>query len=112
MTHAIVVGVIRSGDILVIDNAVIHVSGENDDSAEYLWDRFQVLVLTLPTYSPELNPIELIWNVTVQRMQSFRLGTEMTEGYSVKELAVWVMKNTIGIEDAFKLFQKCGYIFR
>ena len=111
ITHAIVMGVLVGGDILVLDNAAIHVSGENDDIGEYLWDRFRILVLTLPTYSPELNPIELIWNVMIQRMQSFTLGTEISEGYTVKELAVYVMKNIITMEDSRKSYKKCGYIF-
>ena len=104
-------GILVGGDILVLDNAAIHVSGENEDLGEYLWDRFKILLLTLPTYSPELNPIELIWNVMVQRMQSFTLGTEIAEGYSVKELAVYVMKNTITMEDSRKSYKKCGYVF-
>ena len=111
ITHAIVMGVLVGGDILVLENAAIHISGENNDIREYLWDRFRILVLTLPTYSPELNPIELIWNVMIQRMQSFTLGTEISEGYTVKELAVYVMKNIITMEDSRKSYKKCGYIF-
>ena len=54
-------------DIIVCDNAAIHKSGYNDDLAEYLWDcpglngePLRILLLPLPTRSPELNPIELL----------------------------------------------------
>lgn len=85
-------GVLVSGDILVLDNAAIYVSGEKDHLEDYLWDKFEILVLTLPTSSPELNPIELIWNVTVQSMQSFTLSTKITDSYTMKELEVYMIE--------------------
>ena len=102
-------GVLEEGDILVVDNASIHVSGENDDLDEFLWEEFSILMIRLPTYSPELNPIELIWNLVVMRMQSFTLENNMDVQYNTRELAICVMKK-ISRKDVKKAYTRCGYM--
>jgi hypothetical protein len=64
--EAIIAGFLKSGDILVMDNAAIHVFGENDVLVDFLWENFGIHMLMLPTRSPELNPIELLWQILVQ----------------------------------------------
>ena len=54
-------GFLSHGDFLVLDNAAIHFQGENDGLEDWLWSRCGIWVLSLPTRSPELNPIELLW---------------------------------------------------
>jgi hypothetical protein len=54
-------GFLSDGDFLVLDNAAIHFQGENDGLEDWLWSRCGIWVLSLPTRSPELNPIELLW---------------------------------------------------
>ena len=49
------------GDVLIMDNASIHTGQEADIVEDLLWEAMQVLVVFLPTRSPELNPIELIF---------------------------------------------------
>jgi hypothetical protein len=39
---------------------------------EFLWYNFRVFVLTLPARAPEWNPIEQVWNVYDQKMQTYR----------------------------------------
>lgn len=56
-------------DYLVLDNAAIHDGGSNDNLDDWLWDNFRICVLFLPARSPELNPIELVWNAMVQRLK-------------------------------------------
>ena len=62
--------------MLVCDNASIHEKGYNVDLADYLWnipglgrEPLYILLLPLPTQSPELNPIELVWNTLVMRIR-------------------------------------------
>lgn len=43
--------------VLIIDNATHHPKGRINDIA----DRYGFLVIFLPKYSPDLNPIELYW---------------------------------------------------
>ena len=66
-------GFFHEGDILVLDNAAIHRGGENSVLEDWLWMQFGVLVLFLPPRSPELNPIELVWNTMVQRLRTVPL---------------------------------------
>jgi hypothetical protein len=49
------------GDILVVDNASIHFGGETWELLTTLLDTFGISYVFLPTYSPELNPCELVF---------------------------------------------------
>ena len=62
--------------MLVCDNATIHQQGYNSDLGDFLWNTpaldgepLRILLLPLPTRSPELNPIELVWHILVQRVK-------------------------------------------
>ena len=59
------------GDILVLDNATIHNGGLNLDLENWLWSNFRIYLLYLPASTPEWNPIELVWNILVQRLNVF-----------------------------------------
>jgi transposase len=60
------------GDVLIMDNASIHTGGEADIVEDLLWHSMQVLVIYLPTPSPELNPIKLVFHILARRIRSFR----------------------------------------
>ena len=98
----------HEGDVLVLDNAAIHFGGDNSVLEEWLWDQFGVLVLFLPPRSPELNPIELVWNTFVQWLRTVSLK-EMFEigGHSsaVKSLEI-LSKNTHSEVELF--YHKAG----
>lgn len=69
-------GWFEPGDILIMDNTAIHTGGEAVIVEDLLWNRqvngapLHVLVVCLPTRSPELNPIELLFHVLARRIQS------------------------------------------
>jgi hypothetical protein len=48
-----------------MDNDSIHTDRETDIVVDLLWHAMQVLVIFLPTRSPKLNPIALIFHVPV-----------------------------------------------
>jgi transposase len=64
----------KRGDVLIMDNASIHsTGGEVYIVEDLLWHAMQVLVVFLPTRSPELNPIELmIFHILARLIWSYR----------------------------------------
>lgn len=65
--------VLEYGDYIVMDNAAIHRFEGGRVLAEWL-DSFGVTMIYLPVYSPELNPVELLFNKfkTVLHRYEFR----------------------------------------
>ena len=71
---AIALGFLKPGDVLVLDNAPMHLGGENVDLEEFLWVHHRIWLLTLPTRTPEWNPIEQVWKVLVRRIKKVPMG--------------------------------------
>jgi len=59
--QAIESGNLMSGDILVIDNARVHGGYDTWPILELLLNTADIQIVFLPMYSPELNPIELVF---------------------------------------------------
>ena len=82
--EAIACAWLRPHDIVICDNSAIHQSGFNNNLSDWIWNApaldgepLRILLLPLPTQSPELNPIKLIWYVLVQRVKyGMKRGTE------------------------------------
>lgn len=53
--------ILEYGDIIVVDNVALHCFDGGQALAEWL-DSFGVTLLYLPVYSPELTPVELVFN--------------------------------------------------
>jgi hypothetical protein len=104
---AIARGFLKEGDVLIMDNASIHRFKENEVLEEYLWEEFGIFMLTLPTRSPEMNPIELLWNTLVSRMKCFFV--DHSDKVPIHLMATRIM-DRFRHEDVFKAFKKCGYI--
>jgi len=60
---AVVHGALKPGDIFVVDNATIHGGSETLPHIYNLLKAHNIQLVYLPTYSPELNPCELAFNV-------------------------------------------------
>lgn len=84
---------LRPGDILILDNAAVH-SGE-DTIVEVLQflEENGVDVRFLPTYSPELFSIELVFNIVKQHIK--RRRTAIALGDAIFEAFDVVTKNQI-----------------
>ena len=59
----IIAGHIRAGDIVILDNASVHWSADNEDALMFLFNTAGARLVFLPPYSPELNPAELLFNM-------------------------------------------------
>jgi len=70
--NSILYGALVPGDYLVADNAAVHVGAE---SYEFIHDVLQfagIQLIYLPTYSPELNPCELVFNCLKTDLKNHR----------------------------------------
>jgi transposase len=98
--EALLVPTLKRGDIVVMDNNPIHKLDEIEDAIEAAgaW------VLFLPTYSPDLNPIELCWAKVKSRLRSLKPRT-------LPDLldALGQAFSSISWYDIRHWFEHCGY---
>jgi transposase len=96
----LLVPTLKRGDIVVRDNNPIHKLDDIEDAIEAVgaW------VLFLPTYSPDLNPIEHCWSKVKSRLRALKPRTlqdlldALVEAFS-----------SITQQDILGWFQHCGY---
>ena len=103
-------GFLQPGDFLVLDNASIHHFQEAMGLDAYLWNYHGIFLQFLPTRSPELNPIELLWNILTQRLLHFPLGDEYGPRSHRVAHAARMLMDAFSHEDVIACFRKCGYI--
>jgi transposase len=100
--EAVLVPTLRPGDIVVMDNLSPHKS----DPTLTLILQAGAQVLFLPAYSPDLNPIEMMWS----KVKNFLRGAEARSG---EQLITDIGKALTQItpQDALNWFAHCGYSF-
>lgn len=104
---AIAEGFLRRHDILVLDNAAIHDKGENDGIEDWLWENHGVAVVFLPTRSPELNPIELVWRSLVMKLRSSTIVDGKSHGCAI---AATEILGTMSHKSIRATYRECKYI--
>ena len=96
----LLVPTLKRGDIVLMDNNPIHKLDEIEDAIEAVgaW------VLFLPTYSPDLNPIENCWSKVKSRLRSLKPRT-------LPDLLEALVKafSSITVQDILGWFRHCGY---
>jgi transposase len=80
-----------SSAVLVLDNAPIRYSAEIQELEDWLYQERGIFVLYLPTCSPELNPIELMWHLLVQRLKRLSVRELEFRGHRVAHTAAVLM---------------------
>ncbi len=105
----IALGFLCGGDVLVLDNTSIHLFKVNELLEEWLCENYGIFMLTLPTRSPEMNPIEKLWNILVKRMKSHSLEEELATRIPIYILASQTLDALTHL-DVFKCYKSCGYI--
>ena len=91
----------------VCDNAATHVKGDNSNLKKAM-KSIDIDVMTLPKHSPELNPIELIFNVMVQRFNSEFNSKKIETDQDVLNLLTNVI-DSIRPDVMFSCYEKCGH---
>ena len=101
-------GFLLPGNVLVLDRASIHTGGQNTILEDWLWDNFRIFVLLLPARTPEWNPIELVWNILVQRLAIFSLEVANSLGqHSLVQVSQLILDNITHAE-VDGCYRKCG----
>ncbi len=101
-------------EFLLMDNATIHIHGNSRVIEDMLWETIvdgfplHVLVIYLPTRSPELNPIELIFHILAMRIRSYRYRTAGPCDNAVLHKAAEVM-NDMSYALILRCCAHCGY---
>jgi len=102
--------VVSLGCILVMDNAAVH--NDNEDTAA-AFDRLEtagVLIRRLPTYSPELNPCELVFAFVKNHLRTVSDRIMGPAGYLVDRPFKERLSDALGLvtqELVHKYYNKC-----
>jgi len=94
------------GDHIIVDNAPIHHNRAGEALREWLDDIGCTLVY-LPTYSPEFNPAEYVFNKLKTILKRFEFRELLRDSLHV---AVYEALKEITPEDMRGFFKFCGYI--
>jgi hypothetical protein len=105
---AVLKGFLLPGDVLILDNASIHRFKEAESLEDWLWDNFYILLIFLPTRSPELNPIELLWHILVARLKNWDLNGPRPYHDAAAYAAAEIMTGFTHT-DVAACYQKCNY---
>lgn len=67
-------GYLVAGDVLVLDNAPIHHGKDSKEALQRILDFGGVKLIYLPTYSPELNPCEMVFGNVKRQLREYSRG--------------------------------------
>jgi len=69
LCDAISDGYIVENDYVILDNASVHKGADIKEDLNTLMQQYKFKLIFLPTYSPELNPCELVFNTVKNYMR-------------------------------------------
>ena len=93
--------------VLVVDNAAIHkVAGIRE-----LVEGYGARLIYLPSYSPDLNPIELAFSSIKAwlRANRARVNVDMETGNGSVYDTFWEAVHSVTVDDATGWYNHCGY---
>ena len=99
---AVLCPTLRSGDIVVMDNLAPH----KNDQTVALITATGASVRFLPAYSPDLNPIEMMWS-------KLKASLRAAEARTHRDLLAAIAQalHQVTAQDAVNWFAACGYGF-
>jgi transposase len=116
--HLLQVKWFKRQDIVILDNAAIHTGGQSDILEDLLWstkgedgEPLNILVLFLPTRSPELNPIELVFNILAKKLRSFNYSNARPDASLVVRKTTTIL-NEFPTDMFIRCCTHCGYFGR
>jgi transposase len=102
-TNQVLVPTLHPGDIVVLDNLRAHKAPDIRERIE----RVGAELWYLPPYSPDLNPIELMWSKVKAHLRRVAARTEESLYDAVAQALETVTKR-----DACNWLQHCGYTYK
>ena len=100
--RAVLVPALRAGDIVVMDNLGAH---KNEHTIQQI-RQAGAEVRFLPAYSPDLNPIEMMWS----KVKAFLRKTQARNHPDLLK-AIAAALAAVTAQDALGWFAACGYSF-
>lgn len=100
--QAVLLPTLKPGDIVVMDNLSPHKS----DPTIALITQAGAQVMFLPAYSPDLNPIEMMWSKVKNLLRGAEARTHAELITAIGQALAKVTPN-----DAINWFAHCGYSF-
>lgn len=91
---------LKPGDIVVLDNLSSHKS----EHARKLIESCGARLIFLPPYSPDLNPIEMVFSKIKQLLRSVACRTQTTLWAAMQSVL-----DAVTAADAANCFRHCGY---
>jgi transposase len=91
---------LKRGELVLLDTCPIH----KQDEIEELIEARGAGVIFLPTYSPDLNPIELCWSKVKARLRALKPRTPETLLDALVDAFA-----TVTVHDIRGWFEHCGY---
>jgi transposase len=95
--------VLHRGDYIIGDNMNYHVSGWTYEAIAPVLREMGINYKSLPTYSPELNPIELVWAWLKKELAKLPLHSDIVE-------SVVTLLGKLKHDQIIGYYEKCGYI--
>lgn len=92
---------LRPGDIVICDNLSAH----HDAAARQCLEAHGVRLVFLPAYSPDLNPIEMMWAKVKAHLRAAKARTEAQLLTAIQQAL-----QSISPADAKGFFRHCGYM--
>jgi len=92
---------LKPGEVLVLDNLSAHKLSDLEDRLA----QHGVSVIFLPSYSPDLNPIEKCWSKVKAALRTAKART-----FDALVVAIKQALQSISLEDASHWFAHCGYV--
>jgi len=92
--------ILKEGDIVVLDNCTAHKVAGVKKAIEACGAK----VLYLPAYSPDFNPVELLWS----KVKAI-LRREKARTFEALEKALKLALDSVSVNDIAGWFKHCGY---
>ncbi len=97
---------LKAGDYLVLDNAAVHVGEKTVLLIADICAAAGVTIKFLPAYSPELNPIELLFGYIKRHLREYR------DNHGSLWIEIGVILTTVPNGMIRDLYHKCGKLLK